>query len=96
METTTDPIVFKDDDNGYHLWITRYSGGYVLNRTRFKSVQPMTLHRARCRQMTRLHDSPYASTGAAAVKVCSTDPRALAEHAAREGVPMVKCSVCKP
>jgi hypothetical protein len=91
-----EPIEFRNDDNAYLLWLAQHRGGFVLNRRKYQSVAPMTLHRATCTQIAMYRDSPYAYTGASYVKLCADATEPLREYVERAGAPFRQCQVCKP
>ena len=89
-------IEFKDDDAGYLAWIAAHPRGFVLNRQKGKTDLYLILHRARCRQISKPLESPYAYTGMKYMKVCAEELEALYAHARQQGGALTRCRVCNP
>lgn len=94
-------IVFKDDEQGYMLWIKKNPEGYVL--TTFRQISPdhMSLHRSNCKKVNQYNSNMTkgaAFTRRKYIKICSNSKSDLLDWIKlNKGSHFTKlCSVCAP
>lgn len=109
MNTASEPahdagsvIHFREDEANYLGWLASNPSGFVLNVRTPPEKKRLMLHRATCKDINRASssDGPEPFTGGLYSKVCSRDPKQIAEWA-RDHVSGVAgythlCKRCKP
>lgn len=94
--------IFDQDDEAYFQWMDAHPNGFVVNSGRTKESNYYVLHRSHCTHITRSDwRIPGAFTERTFIKVCSPDPKALAnwggKHRNLGGEPFSNvCGTCEP
>jgi hypothetical protein len=89
-------IEFKDNDQGYKLWVKENPNGYVLNCLRSKSPYYLVIHRSTCHTINNLQKkAKYWTKGYR--KICSNDIKTLEDWAKdKESGHASHCEICNP
>ncbi len=88
--------LFKDDDDGYILWVRSDRDGFVVNAERALNPKNLVLHRADCRTITGTPTAGDTWTGDY-VKVCAEAKWELQRWAREElGARPRPCHHCDP
>lgn len=93
-------ISFKNQEQAYQNWLEQNPHGFVLTTLAEISTNYMSLHRSRCRMISRYmkNMAPDAFTGQGYIKVCANSPAQLLTWIrAQGGTGFTKrCSICAP
>jgi len=93
-------VLFRDNERGYFKWLKDHPTGFVL--TTGRSIEPgyMSVHRARCRMISKYMKNMKrgAFTERAYIKICAGRLEELSDWIQRhEGSGFTKrCSICNP